>query len=271
MSMCRFRLITFLLFLSGSVLSSSAQEDTYDVFLMIGQSNMAGRGYMIEGDDEVYDENVFLLDSDGQVVPATNPLNQYSSIRKGLALQRVGPGLGFSQKLSSATGRKILLVVNARGGTTISQWSKGNGGEGYYEEAVRRAKQAMEYGELKAVLWHQGCGDAGDAGTYMEKLAAFALQLRTDLGVDVPFIAGELGRWRPHVAEFNEMIHTISEYIPKSDWVSSDGCSPIITEKSNGKPDLKDPHFDRASQVLIGERYADKVLMMCYPHFTDHK
>jgi hypothetical protein len=46
--------------------------------------------------------------------------------------------------------------------------------------------------------------------------------------------------------------------------VTSDGCSPIVTEKSNGEPDLKDPHFDRDSQILIGERYADKVLQMCY-------
>ena len=25
------------------------------------------------------------------------------------------------------------------------------------------------------------------------------------------------------------------------------------------QPDLKDPHFDRDSQILLGERYADKV------------
>lgn len=271
MSVYRYRLLTFLLLLGGCVLSASAQEDAYDVFLLIGQSNMAGRGYMLEGDYDAFDENVFLLDDKGKVVQATNPLNQYSSIRKELSKQQIGPGLGFAKKISKKTNRKILLVVNARGGTTMDQWAKGDGGSGYYEEAVRRTKEAMEYGTLKAIIWHQGCGDARDAYTYMEKLVAFTQQLRADLRSDVPFIAGELGHWRPHVAEFNKMIRTISEYIPKSDWVSSEGCLPIITEKSNGKPDLKDPHFDRASQVLIGERYADKVLMMCYPHFTSHK
>ena len=55
-----------------------AQENEYDVFLLIGQSNMAGRGYMVDGDRNIIHENVFILDDKGEVVPARNPLNQYS-------------------------------------------------------------------------------------------------------------------------------------------------------------------------------------------------
>jgi hypothetical protein len=261
-------LIGLLSFLCGSFVNVSAQED-YDVFLLIGQSNMAGRGYMLEGDDEPFDENVFMLDDQGKVIPATNPLNQYSTIRKGMDIQRICPGYGFARKISAETGRRILLVVNARGGTTMDQWAKGESGEGYYEEAVRRTKQAQQYGQLKAILWHQGCGDSRNTDTYMGKLSAFVSNLRTDLDAqEVPFIAGELGQWRPIVAAFNEMIHTIADHIPYSDWVSSDGCQPIVTSRSNGQPDLKDPHFDRMSQILIGERYAEKVLQMCYPGYS---
>lgn len=238
--------------------------DEYDVFLLIGQSNMAGRGYMIDGDDAVIDKNVFILDNTGNIVPACNPLNQYSSIRKELSKQQVGPGLGFAKRISQKTGRKILLVVNARGGTTIDQWTKGDSGMGYYEEAVRRTKLAMEFGQLKAIIWHQGCGDAKKSDVYMGKLSSFVQSLRDDLGVSVPFVAGELGQWRSHVRGFNTMLHTISDYIPDSDWVSSKGCLPIVTKRSGGKPDMKDPHFDRKSQLLIGRRYADKVLKMCY-------
>ena len=239
-------------------------DDNYDVFLLIGQSNMAGRGYMIEGDDKVIDKNVFILDDAGNIVPACNPLNQYSSIRKELSKQQIGPGFGFAKRLSKKTGRKILLVVNARGGTTMDQWAKGSGGNGYYEEAVRRTKTAMEFGTLKAIIWHQGCGDAKKSDVYMSKLSSFVQSLRDDLGVSVPFIAGELGQWRSHVTDFNTRLHTISEYIPDSDWVSSKGCTPIVTKKSDGKPDMKDPHFDRKSQLLMGRRYADKVLKICY-------
>ena len=260
----RFFLLCCCVLLCGGIFNVSAQENEYDVFLLIGQSNMAGRGYMIDGDNEVIHKNVYILDTEGNVVPATNPLNQYSSIRKEMSMQRISPAFGFAQKVAKKTGRKILLVVNARGGTTISQWAKGETGDGFYEEAVRRTKQAMKYGDLKAILWHQGCGDARKTDVYMDKLSAFVSSLRTDLGADVPFIAGELGQWRPIVADFNAMIHTISENIPDSDWVSTKGCAPIVTKKSNGKSDLKDPHFDRKSQIVLGKRYANKVLKMCY-------
>lgn len=256
-------LLLFTCFLSASA-QNKVDSNEYDVFLLIGQSNMAGRGYMTEKDMEVFDKNVFILNDAGEVVPATNPLNQYSSIRKGMSIQRINPGFSFSKKIAKKTKRKILLVVNARGGTTLSQWSKGEGGEGYYEEAVRRTKQAMQYGNLKAILWHQGCGDSKKTDVYLDKLGVFVQNLRTDLGADVPFIAGELGQWRSNVAAFNEMIHSISEYIPDSDWVSSDGGVPIASPDPEGKPNMKDPHFDRKSLIIIGKRYADKVLKMCY-------
>lgn len=238
-------------------------EEEYDVFLLIGQSNMAGRGEMLEGDDKVFDDNVFILNDKGEPVPACNPLNQYSTIRKQDQEQKIGPGFGFSRKVSQATGRKILLVVNARGGSNIEQWDKDSQKYNYYDEAVRRTKQAMEYGTLKAVLWHQGCSDVSKKDIYMDWLKEFVGSLRDDLG-HVPFIAGELGQWRKYVLPFNEMLHTITENIPDSDWVSSDGGVPIVTATSNGEPDMKDAHFNRESQIILGERYADKILKMCY-------
>lgn len=266
--MPRIRLIIFALLLLASCggaksVGTAQAEGEYDVFLLIGQSNMAGRGLMLDGDDQVFDKNVFILNEKGEPVPATNPLNQYSTIRKEMSMQKICPGYGFSMKVSQRTGRRILLVVNAKGGTTIRQWMKG-AEDGFYDQAVLRTKQAMKYGPLKAILWHQGCGDAKRTDTYMDSLEVFVANLRRDLQADVPFVAGELGRWRKVVTGFNEMIHGISDRIPNSDWVSSEGCMPIVTRKSEGKPDMKDPHFDRESQILLGERYADKVLQMCY-------
>ena len=122
----------------------------------------------------------------------------------------------------------------------------------------------MKHGQLKAILWHQGCGDSGGTDYYMDSLSVFVGNLRKDLEADVPFIAGELGRWRGHVADFNNMLHSISEHIPDSDYITSEGCLPIVTSRSEGQPDMDDAHFDRSSQILLGERYAEKVLRMCY-------
>ena len=98
----RFLLIFILSVFYGYISDLSAQDvqknGEYDVFLLIGQSNMAGRGHMIDGDEEIIDENVFILDEKGEVVPARNPLNIYSSIRKNDTaqvsdlLRRLQPG-----------------------------------------------------------------------------------------------------------------------------------------------------------------------------------
>lgn len=255
-----FAVVLSALVMMGSCLISDARgrdvNDEYDIFLLIGQSNMAGRGYMIEGDQEVYSENVFLLNDKGEIEPASNPLNKYSSIRKDMKMQRINPGFSFSKKIAEQTGRKILLVVNARGGSSINEWMPG-AEKGYYEEAVRRTMQAMQYpGELKAILWHQGCSDSRDRN-YMKKLADMVSSLRNDLDAqNVPFIAGELAYWRSTFADFNSRISGISKYIHKSDYVSAKDCNMLIDEN--------DPHFGRDGQILLGERYADKVMKMCY-------
>ena len=51
---------------------------------------------------------------------AVAPLNKYSTIRKELSLQGYNPGCEFGRIMQKETGRPILLVVNARGGSHIS-------------------------------------------------------------------------------------------------------------------------------------------------------
>ena len=81
--------------------------------------------------------------------------------------------------------------------------------------------------------------------------------LRKDLNApNVLFIAGKIAHWCSSSADFNEMIQTISSFVPNSDWVSAEGVGTLKDET--------DPHFGQDGQILIGERYADKVLKMCY-------
>ena len=238
----------------GGENSGPDDQHGYDVFLLIGQSNMAGRGKMAEGDDQPFSEQVFLLDDAGTAVPAVNPLNRYSSIRKDLSEQGVNPGFGFSKKVAGQTGRKILLVVNARGGSHINDWSTD---KDYYKEAVRRTRQAQQLGSLVGILWHQGEAGSSAPEGYLDKLKPIVEGLRRDLGTaNVPFVAGEIASWHENASKFNPVIRGIGEAIPYTDWVSSEGCTPLI--------DASDPHFSRDGQILLGERYADKVLKMCY-------
>ena len=232
------------------------EGNEYDVFLLIGQSNMAGRGTLLEGDTNPFDSNVYLLNAIGLPEPATNPLNQYSTVRKTTTAQGMNPGFSFSKKISQQTGRKILLVVNARGGTSLSEW-KPNSSTGYYKEAVARTKLARKYGHVVAILWHQGESNSSNPSGYLDGLKTIVDALRPDVGnSNAPFIAGEIAEWHTNASKFNPVIQQISSVITNSDYVSSKDCGML--------KDTSDPHFSRDGQILLGERYADKVLQYCY-------
>lgn len=234
---------------------NGASEPEMDIYLCIGQSNMAGRGELTAELSDTLD-CVWLLNDDGVMEPASNPLNKYSTIRKDLGMQGLGPAWSFSRKIAAETGRPVGLVVNARGGSSINSWLKG-ADDGYYEQALARARKAMEYGCLKAVIWHQGETDISDPDAYLPKLCRLVSDLREDLGLpELPFVFGELAPWLQDetAPAFNAMLRSAPGKIPFSACVSSEALTPLR--------DISDPHFDAESQVIFGERYADAVLML---------
>ena len=226
------RKICILSLLLMTLFGYTANSQEYDVFLLLGQSNMAGRGTMIEGDEEVIHENVFLLNNKGKAEPATNPLNRYSSIRRDISEQQIGPGYSFSKSIAEQTGRKILLVVNACGGSKMDEWLQ-ESETGYFDEAVRRARKAVKLGgKLKAILWHHGESDSRDT-TYLSRLAVMVQDMRKALNEpELPFIAAEHAEWRSPSKGFNSRLAMIDLYIPNSSYVYAHGCSMQKDTKS---------------------------------------
>ena len=270
------RIFSTILFslIAGISMLVYGQHSDYDVYLMIGQSNMAGRGEMTEADKDII-SGVYILDDRDSIVPASAPLNIYSSVRKKKEIQGVTPAMSFCKEVAEKTSRKILLVVNARGGTSIERWMKDYKGTvrysakvdgpekdgmlipSLYEEAVRRTKIAMQYGRLKGILWHQGESNSEkDASKqYLSQLSAFVSDLRNDLDApDVPFVAGEIYEGYKNAVYFNKQIRKISRKIDNAYCVSSKGC----TSKSDQL------HFSRDGQILLGERYAEIILDKVY-------
>lgn len=239
-----------------------SKDNKLDIFLFIGQSNTAGRGYITDNYKDSI-ENVFLLTPTGEMEPACNPLNKYSTIRKDLKMQGVGPAYSFSKAIAQKTGHQLGLVVNARGGTSIHSWLK-DAEENYYGEALSRIRQAMKYGTLKAIIWHQGENDRKHPETYMAQLKRLATDLRADLGNEnLPFIIGEIAEWSADGSSeaFNNMLRTVSQHIPNSYCVSSKELVPLINES--------DPHFSADSQIILGRRFAEVAYKACYGDETD--
>lgn len=227
-----------------------------DLYLLTGQSNMAGRGEILPAYTGVIDDT-YLFKGHGEWIEAENPLNLYSNIRKAASMQKVNPGYGFAKKLSSTLPEKQFgLVVNARGGASISELMKGNT-SGYYELTLERIRTAARYGTVRGILWHQGESDRNKSN-YLQALNTLVTDYRTDLGMpDLPVFAGQLGKWRSDSEPFNTNLTTIAEHISNSYWIASDGFGPINN-------DLSDPHFNGESQVTFGKRYAASVLKNVY-------
>ena len=258
-------LLSFFLLQSLFAFAGNVKESvpsTFDLYVCIGQSNMAGRATLTP---EVMDtlQNVYLLNDKGNFEPAVNPLNRYSTVRKDLSMQRLGPAYGFAKEMTRKTKRPLGLVVNARGGSSINSLLTGSK-DGYYEEALSRIRIAMKQGGvLKAILWHQGEADCSNPEAYKQKLISLVKDLREDLNMpDLPVVVGQISQWNWTKREagtvpFNQMIKKVSSFIPHSDWVSSKGLGWYKDEK--------DPHFNTEAQLLLGKRYAKKVLKF-YKH-----
>ena len=228
----------------------NVEPKNLDIYLLIGQSNMAGRA-TIESQDLDTLNNVFLYKGiNGNVwEKAANPLNKYSSIRKALSMQKLNPGYTFAHEMAQSSDKQIGLVVNAKGGTSIDQWAPGSE---FYKEAVECSKSAIKFGSLKGILWHQGETDASRYQSYMPKLLDLIRALRKDFGMpDLPFIAGQLSSDKPHREGFNDMILELPAKIKNT---------AVI--KTNRTSTIDSTHFDAASQRLLGKRYAKEMLKL---------
>jgi hypothetical protein len=237
----------------GNTLPKSSVKMPF--YLLIGQSNMAGRGKYNPQEDSFPKGKVFILD-DKDKFKELQPypfINHYSTIRKSAA--QISPGYSFGKELLKDDPETAFgFVSNARGGTSIEEWKKGTH---YFNEAVRRTKEAMKDGELKAILWHQGETDYREVikhkgeekkylEAYFENLRQFIKDLRAEIGAEkIPFIAGQLNSG---FAPFNERILTLPNEIDN-----------VYVVKTDGLKTVDDSHFDRDSVLELGRRYAEKL------------
>ena len=138
---------------------AEGQGDQYDLYLLIGQSNMAGRG-VVEQIDRTPHERVFMFGKAGTWLAATDPIHFDKPEVVG-----VGPGFSFGKAVACYDQtRKIGLIPAAVGGSSITSWKQGGfheqTGSHPYDDAISRAQIAMKHGTLKGILWHQGEADS---------------------------------------------------------------------------------------------------------------
>ncbi len=234
--------------------ASLPPKDKFYLFLLVGQSNMAGRGTVTPPDTTPH-PRVLMMNPAGEWVPAVDPMH---FDKPGVA--GVGLGRAFASAIADAhSGVTVGLIPCAVGGSPIDSWQPGV----FYQptrshpwdDAIRRAKLALKSGTLQGILWHQGESDctAELAPAYESKLHHLIARLRDELHApEVPFVAGQLGKfadssWSEFKAKVDQAHRELPRKVPHTAFVSSEGL------KDKGDK----VHFDADSYREFGQRYAE--------------
>lgn len=228
------------------------EKSRFHLFLLVGQSNMAGRGKVAE-EDQTPHPRVVMLDRAGHWVPAVDPLH-FDKPRL------VGVGLGKTFGIDYANANPdvtVGLIPCAAGGSPIDSWQPG----GYhsqtkshpYDDMLDRSLIALRSGTLKGILWHQGESDSKSelSEAYENKLHDLVARLRRDLqSPHVPFIAGQMGQfaerpWTDDRRRVDAAHRSLPAKVPMAGFVSSEGLvhrGDVI-------------HFDAESYRELGHRF----------------
>jgi len=218
-------------------------------FLLIGQSNMAGRGFLEEAEN--IDTSRIKIMRNGRWQDMFRPINP----------DRYFSGVNLAESFALEYAKKydvdVGLICCADGGTALNQWMPG---EILFENAVNHARLAMRTSNLVGILWHQGETDCSPqlCSTYLSRFDVFIKALRKELNLpDAPFLLGGLGDFLAdcpldenlkNYAQLNDVLKTIAKTIPHTGFVSAEGLS--------ANPD--NLHFNAKSLYNFGIRYFDE-------------
>jgi hypothetical protein len=220
-------------------------------FLMIGQSNMAGRGIIGEV-PPIENEHLFML-RNGRWYPLSEPVNCDRPFA-GVSL-----AVSFADQYQKKFGGQAGLIPCADGGTSLEDWREGGQ---LYSHAVYQTRLAKNISEVKGILWHQGEGDSGkekDAATYGEGFAKMIKALLKDCGIEkAPVILGELGYYlkdNPKNAEpfFPLVNRELARLAAENRNMALASAEGLVS-----KGDYL--HFDSPSLREFGRRYFQKYL-----------
>ena len=216
-------------------------------FLMIGQSNMAGRGFAKDV-PQVFDEHIHML-RNGVWQVMTEPIN----------IDRPSSGVGLASSFAASWRRDnphgdIGLIPCAEGGSSLDDWAVHGT---LFDHAVGQVRLAQRTSEVKGILWHQGENDcsADKANSYVQKLSVIIQALRQELGLsEIPLIVGGLGDYLsggmlgPYFSAYPLVNQALKRFAE-----SHANCYFVTAKDLSANPD--GIHFNAASQRRFGLRY----------------
>ena len=235
----------------------SAQALHVKVFLLGGQSNALGRapssGIPTTPPNLTQPQSDILFYYDSPLAPAP----ALTTLRPGSGKNptEFGPEVSFGRQIAdSSPTESFALIKYANGGTALyNDWAPGSGLEyTTFKTTVANGLATLEAAghttEIIGMLWHQGESDAieNQQATYADNLTAFIADIRATYGADLPFLIGEIRRSNgPAFVTVADAQIAVAAADPFTEFVPASDLNFL---------DLY--HFDAASQLILGERFA---------------
>lgn len=239
------------------------------IFLLMGQSNMSGRGIMPASVPT--NAKVWAFGKDYRVTQATEPSDTGAS--GAVDAIYTGPLAGgeaysiatrFGGNVATANpGYQVLLIQCALGGTPITAWTRDLSDSTLYGACMKRARAAhVGQGRYAGVLWLQGEWESGEPtadeanawGGYFAKMAA---DLRADMGqARLPIVYGETmsSPSLPWLSIVQAQQASAATQIPGSGYVALSDLTP-----GNGD------HWDTPNLNIIADRFANTWQSLAVP------
>lgn len=218
-------------------------------FLIIGQSNMAGRGFLADAEP---------LDTCGGRLKVLRN-GRWQKMYRPVNPDRPFSGTCLAESFAKAYADEHLdvevgVIPCADGGTSLDQWQKGSL---LFDNAVNCAKLAMRTSHLVGILWHQGESDCHEDRypLYLDKITVMMCALREELQAEtLPLIVGGLGDYlidraeTPYTVNYthiNTALNRFAQSTPHTAFASAEGLT--------ANPDKL--HFNHSSLQEFGLRY----------------
>jgi len=178
------------------------------IFLFIGQSQISGRGRLMEKDRALnINKNAFVFGNDYQWKIAKEPTdsayNQVDRISRDNDAG-VSPAVTFTKEMNRLRPDWLIGVVHcSKGGTLIKRWQRDLKRNSLYGSCVNRAREAAKEGEIIGVIFQQGESDAirpkgnrpFSPDTWGILFKKMITDLRHDLGISqLPVVYTQMGK-----------------------------------------------------------------------------
>lgn len=244
----------------------------FDILIFGGQSNMQGTTESLPDYNPEIENTLEYRYLSDELIPLKHPVGE--NIGEGL-LFWASEGHGslvpdFCNTYQKLTGKNVLAIHAARGGTEIAEWEKGT--ERYdasikkIESGIKKAKTLGNIGHIY-YIWLQGESDARrltPQDVYMQKLTKYKNDIFADAGIEkfciieVGYFCGPVSYVNEYTDEeayaMDEVIMEAQEKLCKNDddfIILTDVCKDLSRNPEYINP-FCEGHYNNKAMTIIG-------------------